>query len=76
MSAGVFDGSGKVKMFLLYYFENIVMRNKDTKDYSLELLSYLDGPAFEFFSEKFTTDGYLKPEAEYSNVLKEEFSRR
>lgn len=72
MSARIFDESGDIKMFF-FYFENVAMRYKEEKDYYLELFSYLDGPAFEFYFEKFTNDGSPKTEASDFKAVKEAF---
>lgn len=54
----VFDGSSDVNMFL-FYFENVVMCDKDYAKKSLALIPHLDGEAFQLFFDKFTKNGKL-----------------
>lgn len=67
-----FDGStsSDVKKFF-FFFDNVVTRGKPDEDKATELLSHLDGRAFDFFYEKFAEDGGLKPSASnYKGVKK------
>ena len=66
----VFDGSGDVRMFL-FYFENVAMRGKKQEEKALELLSYLDGKAFEFFFARFTKEGCLTTEGQDFKTIKD-----
>lgn len=74
-SSRVFTGTGDVKLFM-FYFENVLMRGKDLQEKSYELLAHLDGEAFQFFFERFTTAGVLRDEAkEFENVKNAFFDR-
>lgn len=39
-----------------FYFETVLMRDKDSSEKSFELLGHLDGSVFEFFFKKFSND--------------------
>lgn len=58
----VFDGSGDVNTFL-FDFKNELMNDKDTSDKSLELITHLDGEAFQQFLDKFSDNKNLNDDA-------------
>lgn len=60
-------------MFFIY-FEKVAMKKKEPKNYSIEIISYLDGPGFELFYQKISIDGFLNTERTDFNSTKDSFS--
>lgn len=46
-------------MIFFFSFENVAMPGRDEKDKSVYLSTFLNGTAFEFFSENFTINGTI-----------------
>lgn len=46
-----------------FFFENVATRHKEGNEEAIELLSYLDGKAFEFSYATFIDDGVLNDNA-------------
>lgn len=59
MWARVFYVGEEVKMFFLY-FKNVEMKEKEPKEYYLQLMSHLEGLGLYFFFEKFNAESERK----------------
>lgn len=71
-SSHILDGIIDVRV-IFSYFENVAMReiNKDEKPF--ELLAFLDGPAFQFYYDRFTRDGMVTEEGIKFNIVRTSF---
>ena len=67
-----FNGTTNVAKFFFVY-EQAVMRTATPKERAAELLSYLDGAAFDFYYDVFAKDGDLTEGAKDFNAVKKPF---
>lgn len=56
------------KIFL--YYENVGIHDRTDDEMALELLSYLDESAFDFYYQTFAADGILKPDSKVYITVK------
>lgn len=54
-----------------FFFKHVVARNKEEKDKRIELLTFLDGEAFEFVNSRFTNGKVIRAEGSNFKKVKE-----
>lgn len=78
-STHMFSGEGGINMFF-FYFENISGRGKDENEKVFQFMVHLDGPAFEYFFQRFTKNASISTKfvnfGEVKDAVVDEFNKR